>query len=117
MLAEKTRIDGKMRVLRVLSLLVVRPEMGAGPGLATLEDLDLPVLASKVRKSGSARRAGVEPSAGRGGLEAGDTNGDVCIASGILSLVSNTKKASPPSPNFMAYSCFTSLTLNSTFFS
>lgn len=37
-----------------------------------------------------------------GGLEAGDTRGDVCKLWGMVSLVSNTKKASPPSPSFMA---------------
>lgn len=35
----------------------------------------------------------------------------------MVSVVSNTKKASPPSPSFMGYGCLTPLTLNSTFFS
>lgn len=43
---------------------------------------------------------GVEGSSG--GLDAGDTRGDVCRLWGMVSLVSNTKKASPPSPSFMA---------------
>ena len=37
----------------------------------------------------------------KGGLEAGDTSGDVCMLSGIAAVVSKTKKASPPSPSFM----------------
>ena len=36
------------------------------------------------------------------GLEAGDITGEVCSPSGTLAEVSNTKKASPPSPSFMA---------------
>ena len=32
----------------------------------------------------------------------GYTSGDVCRDAGISSVVSNTKKASPPSPNFIA---------------
>jgi len=47
----------------------------------------------------------------------GDTRGEVWRLWGILSVVSKTKKASPPSPSFIEYSCLTPLTLNSTFFS
>lgn len=36
------------------------------------------------------------------GLASGDTKGDVCKAWGMLAVVWNTKKASPPSPSFMA---------------
>lgn len=36
------------------------------------------------------------------GLETGDTSGEVCIAAGTLEVVSKTKKASPPSPSFIA---------------
>ena len=77
-------------------------ESNPGPGLVTLPDLGFPFNVSKSRKSGSDRLETFEPSARNGGLEAGETRGDVCIASGILSLVSNTKNASPPSPSFMA---------------
>lgn len=89
-------------ILSVLSLRVVLPDSGTGPGLAILDDLDFPFAGSNVRKSGSTSVEVVEPSAGNGGLEAGETNGEVCNASGMSSLVSKTKKASPPSPNFMA---------------
>ncbi len=45
---------------------------------------------------------------------AGETTGDVCKLAGISSEVSKTKKASPPSPSFMAWSCLMPFTLNST---
>jgi hypothetical protein len=95
------QLELDLHILSVLSRLVVFPDKGIGLGLTMLEDLDLPFSASSARKSGSTRVV-EEPSADMGGLEAGDTNGEVCNASGILSLVSNTKNASPPSPNFMA---------------
>lgn len=61
---------------------------------------DLPSSPSSSRGSGSC--IAEEASAGpKGGLLAGETNGDVCIDSGIESEVSKTKKASPPSPSFM----------------
>lgn len=68
----------------------------------TLPDLDLPPVISSSKKSGSDKFERFDSSAGSGGLEAGETRGEVCIASGILLLVSNTKNASPPSPSFMA---------------
>jgi hypothetical protein len=111
-------VDGADGVLlRLLCLLGAELDSTPGPGLDILPDLAFPFIVSKSRKSGSDRFEVFAPSACKGGLEAGETKGDVCIASGILSLVSNTKKASPPSPSFIAYSCFTSLTRNSTFFS
>lgn len=36
------------------------------------------------------------------GLLVGETKGDVCSEAGISAVVSNTKKASPPSPSFIA---------------
>ena len=48
------------------------------------------------------------------GLETGDINGEVCKFSGTWAEVSKTKKASPPSPSFIAWSCRTLLTQNST---
>ena len=98
----------------MLCLLTPDFEKIPGPGLGVSA---FPVAVSKSKKSGSDKLAAPEPSAAKGGLEAGDTRGEVCRASGILSLVSKTKKASPPSPSFIAYSCLTPLTLNSTFFS
>lgn len=92
-----------VRALRLLGLLGTEEENTPGPGLVVvLPDLDFPPAVSKSKKSGSPKLEALEPSAGKGGLEAGDTRGDVCIDSGILSLVSNTKKASPPSPSFIA---------------
>jgi hypothetical protein len=82
--------------LRLLPLLCEEAE------IVKLPDLAFPVTVSKSRKSGSERLGTLELSAGRGGLEAGETRGDVCMASGIVSLVSNTKNASPPSPSFIA---------------
>jgi hypothetical protein len=72
------------------------------PGRITLPDLAFPFSVSRSKKSGSDKFETFEPSAGKGGLEAGDTKGEVCNASGILSLVSKTKNASPPSPSFIA---------------
>lgn len=73
-----------------------------GPGLEGLLGLKVPFSVVRSRKSGSCRPEFEEPSAVKGGLEAGDTNGDVWRASGMVSLVSKTKKASPPSPSFIA---------------
>jgi hypothetical protein len=92
----------RVYLLRLLGLRGTEVERTPVPGLDILPDLDLPPDPSSSRKSGSKSCERFEPSAGKGGLEAGETNGDVCIASGILSLVSNTKKASPPSPSFIA---------------
>jgi len=72
------------------------------PGLDVLPDLGFPPEVAKSRKSGSDRFPSEDSSAGKGGLDAGETKGDVCMASGISSLVSKTKNASPPSPNFIA---------------
>lgn len=80
----------------------------AGGGL---RDLAGPSLSS--RGSGSWSSA----AGSKGGLFAGDTRGDVCRNSGMVSVVSKTKKASPPSPSFIEYSCLVPLTRNSTFFS
>jgi len=53
--------------------------------------------------SGSWSRGGEEPSSRGGrGLAVGEITGDVCKSSGISSDVSKTKKASPPSPSFIA---------------
>jgi len=93
---------GRSNLLRLLCLRVAEVENAPIPGLATLPDLGFPLTVSRSRKSGSDRFETFDPSAGNGGLEAGETSGDVCIASGILSLVSKTKNASPPSPNFIA---------------
>ena len=68
------------------------------------------------RNSGSCK-IGIEApscSARLCGLVAGEMTGDVCRLSGISSEVSKTKKASPPSPSFMEWSCLALLTLNST---
>ena len=91
-----------MNILKLLGRLGAEVESTPVPGLVILPDLDFPPIISKSRKSGSERFETFDPSAGKGGLEAGDTKGDVCIASGISSLVSKTKNASPPSPSFMA---------------
>lgn len=73
------------------------------------------VLLDMSRYSGSCKLSGRPSGSPRAvGLPAGDIRGEVWRASGTSSFVSNTKKASPPSPSFMAYSCLTSLTLNST---
>lgn len=74
--------------------------------------------ASRSRGSGSAK-VGVPPGVcgPMSGLVVGDTSGDVWRASGMLLLVSKTKKASPPSPSFMGKSLLTPLTVNSTRFS
>jgi len=64
-----------------------------------------PVCVSVARSngSGSARpMLGIYSAGFWAGLTSGDTRGDVCSASGMLSAVSKTKKASPPSPNFIA---------------
>lgn len=54
------------------------------------------------RKVGSGNAEALSCSAEAfGGLLAGDMRGDVCKDSGICSVVSKTKKASPPSPNFI----------------
>jgi len=90
--------DSGVKALRLLGLRA--PPLPAG--LVRLVDRGFPVTVSRSKKSGSDRLERLEPSATSGGLEAGETNGEVCIASGILSLVSKTKNASPPSPSFMA---------------
>jgi len=93
--------DNGVNVLKLLGLLGT--EDNPVPGLVvTLPALDFLPMVSKSKKSGSDSPAICELSAGKGGLDAGETRGEVCIASGILSLVSKTKKASPPSPSFMA---------------
>jgi len=57
---------------------------------------------SPARSRGSSSGTG-EPSAGSvEGLATGETTGDVCSPSGTGDDVSKTKKASPPSPSFMA---------------
>lgn len=55
----------------------------------------------KSNGSGSGNLPPSEPSAACCGLCAGETSGDVCRDSGTLPVVSKTKNASPPSPNFM----------------
>jgi hypothetical protein len=89
-------------LLRLPDLLGTEVDSTSVPDLVKLPDLGFPVAVSKSKKSGSERFETFEPSAAKGGLDAGETKGDVCIASGILSLVSKTKKASPPSPSFIA---------------
>lgn len=96
------------------SLVALTPRGGIG-----IVDVRLPLswLESFVRskKSGSWRVDVSDCPSGRDfGLVAGDTKGDVCKSSGMSSVVSNTKNASPPSPNFIEYPCFTPLTRNST---
>lgn len=93
---------GHSNLLILLDLRGTDVESAPTPGLATLADLGFLPTVSRSRKSGSDRFETFDPSACKGGLEAGETRGDVCIASGILSLVSKTKNASPPSPNFIA---------------
>lgn len=58
----------------------------------------------KSRNSGSCRIGAEAASCSIlvSGLAAGEMTGDVCKPSGISSNVSKTKKASPPSPSFIA---------------
>jgi len=95
--------DKGVKELKLLCLLGTELESTPAPGLVVrLPDLTFPPCMSKSRKSGSERLEVSTPSGTKGGLDAGETNGEVCIASGILSLVSKTKKASPPSASFIA---------------
>lgn len=77
----------------------------AGGGRMKPVDGPLPFsLSSSSSRGGGSCKAPVVAArpGGSGGVEAGDTSGDVWRLCGMVSLVSNTKNASPPSPSFMA---------------
>lgn len=72
-----------------------------GGGLAKLEDRGFPA-ALRSSDSGSCRSSDAPGAWGSsGGLETGETRGEVCRLMGMFSVVSKTKKASPPSPSFI----------------
>ena len=60
------------------------------------------LLLSRSRGSGSSNARSEGSSVGFcSGLATGDAMGEVCISAGMERVVSNTKKASPPSPSFI----------------
>jgi len=77
--------------------------MAKGFTAGRLRGGDLENPASRSRGSGSLVEGSLEGDIGLCvGLETGETRGDVCRPSGTCPDVSKMKKASPPSPSFIA---------------